>query len=67
MQRNNKENERNINKNEAEEYQPFICDPELEAGKNIEDSMQCTRTGSVQSLNSNSNMVIKIIDQIIFL
>lgn len=56
IQRNNKENEHT--QIAVEEYQPFICDPEMEAGKNIEDSMQCTRTGSVQSLNSNSNMVI---------
>lgn len=38
------------------EYEPFICEPIVEAGKDIDESMQCTRTGSIQSLNA-SNMV----------
>ncbi|KAI1718712.1 adenomatous polyposis coli protein-related protein 1 [Ditylenchus destructor] len=36
----------------AEQYEPFISEPTIEAGTDMTESMQCTRTGSVQSLNS---------------
>ncbi|KAI1722195.1 adenomatous polyposis coli protein-related protein 1 [Ditylenchus destructor] len=35
----------------AEQYEPFISEPTIEAGTDMTESMQCTRTGSVQSLN----------------
>ena len=39
------------------EYEPFVSEPTVEAGKDIPESMLCTRTGSVQSLNSTGARV----------